>query len=132
MKKFIIPLAIIAFLFAVFFLLLKWTDTPMNLALAGAGVTTILLGTYAGLSFIGKPLEIIKLHHENYTDIKKAGIFLATFVMCLTATNAIIKTIEATIETLPFVIYGIALVISVILGIINRKIFLSLAAEEKN
>lgn len=132
MKKFIISLAIIAFLFAVFFLLLKWTDTPMNLALAGAGVITILLGTYAGLSFIGKPLEIIKLHHENYTDAKKAGIFLATFVMCLTATNAIIKTIEATIETLPFVIYGIALVISVILGIINRKIFLSLAAEEKN
>lgn len=132
MKKFIIPLAIIAFLFAVFFLLLKWTDTPMNLALAGAGVITILLGTYAGLSFIGKPLEIIKLHHENYTDAKKAGNFLATFVMCLTVTNAIIQTIEGTMESLPFGFYIIASAIAVILGMVNRKIFMSLAAEEKN
>ena len=96
MKKYIIPIAIIAFIFVAFFLLLKWTDTPLNLSLVGAGVTTLLLGIFAGVSFLGKPLEVIKLHYNKYTDIKKAGTFLATFVMCLTVTNAIIQTIEGT------------------------------------
>ena len=132
MKKYIIPLAIIALIFVAFFLLLKWTDTPLNLSLIGAGVTTLLLGIFAGVSFWGKPMEVIKLHHNKYTDIKKAGNFLATFVMCLTVTNAIIQTIEGTMESLPFGFYIIASAIAVILGMVNRKIFMSLAAEEKN
>lgn len=132
MKKYIIPLAIIAFIFVAFFLLLKWTDTPLNLSLVGAGVATMLMGIFAGLSFFGKPLEAIKLHYNKYTNIKKAGNFFATFVMCLTVTNAIIQTIEGTIESLPFGFYIIASAIAAILGMVNRKIFLSLATEEEN
>lgn len=130
MKKFIIPLAIIVFIFVAFFLLLLWTDTPKGLSLVGAGIATLLIGTYAGLSFIGKPMEIIRLHHEKYTNIKKTGVFLGTFVLVLTAANALIGTIEATMETLPFGFYCIALLIAVILGAVNRKIFISLAAED--
>ena len=130
MKKFIIPLAIIVFIFVAFFLLLLWTDTPKGLSLVGAGIATLLIGTYAGLSFIGKPMEIIRLHHEKYTSIKKTGVFLGTFVLVLTASNALIGTIEATMETLPFGFYCIALLIAVILGAVNRKIFISLAAED--
>jgi hypothetical protein len=130
LKKFIIPLAIIVFIFVAFFLLLLWTDTPKSLSLVGAGIATILIGTYAGLSFIGKPMEIIRLHHEKYTNIKKTGVFLGTFVLVLTASNALIGTIEATMETLPFGFYCIALLIAVILGGVNRKIFISLAAED--
>lgn len=130
MKKFIIPLAIIVFIFVAFFLLLLWTDTPKSLSLIGAGIATLLIGTYAGLSFIGKPMEIIRLHHEKYTNIKKTGVFLGTFVLVLTASNALIGTIEATMETLPFGFYCIALLIAVILGAVNRKIFISLAAED--
>lgn len=130
MKKFIIPLAIIVFIFVAFFLLLLWTDTPKGLSLVGAGIATLLIGTYAGLSFIGKPMEIIRLHHEKYTNIKKTGVLLGTFVLVLTASNALIGTIEATMETLPFGFYCIALLIAVILGAVNRKIFISLAAED--
>lgn len=130
MKKFIIPLAIIVFIFVAFFLLLLWTDTPKGLSLVGAGIATLLIGTYAGLSFTGKPMEIIRLHHEKYTNIKKTGVFLGTFVLVLTASNALIGTIEATMETLPFGFYCIALLIAVILGAVNRKIFISLAAED--
>ena len=130
MKKFIIPLAIIVFIFVAFFLLLLWTDTPKGLSLVGAGIATLLIGTYAGLSFIGKPMEIIRLHHEKYTNIKKTGVFLGTFVLVLTASNALIGTIEATMETLPVGFYCIALLIAVILGAVNRKIFISLAAED--
>ena len=131
MKRILIPLAIIAFIFVVFFLLLKWTDTPLNLSLLGAGVATMLMGIFAGLSFFGKPLEAIKSHYDKYTDIKKAGNLLTTFVMCLTVTNAIIQTIEGTMESLPFVFYIIASAIAVILGMINRKIFMSLASEAR-
>lgn len=132
MKKFLIPLAIIALIFVVFFLLLKWTDTPLNLSLVGAGVATMLMGIFGGVSFFGKPLEAIKLHYDKYTDIKKVGNFLATFIMCLTVTNAIIQTIEGTMESLPFGFYLIASAIAVILGMVNRKIFMSLATEERN
>ena len=131
MKKYIIPLAIIAFICVVFFLLLKWTDTPLNQALVSAGVATMLMGIFGGVSFFGKPLEAIKSHYNKYTDIKKVGNFLATFVMCLTVTNAIIQTIEGTMESLPFGFYIIASAIAVILGMVNRKIFISLAAEER-
>ena len=104
----------------------------MNLSLVGAGVATTLMGIFAGVSFLGKPLEAIKLHYDKYTDIKKVGNFLATFIMCLTVTNAIIQTIEGTMESLPFGFYLIASAIAVILGMVNRKIFMSLATEEKN
>jgi uncharacterized membrane protein YiaA len=130
MKKYIIPLAIIAFIFVAFFLLLLWTDTPKDLSLVGSGITTLLIGTYAGLSFIGKPIEIIRFHYEKYTNIKKTGVFLGTVVLVLTVSNALIGTIEATMETLPFGIYCIAFLIAVILGAVNRKIFISLAAED--
>ena len=132
MKKYIIPLAIIAFIFVVFFLLLKWTDTPLNQALVSAGVATMLMGIFAGVSFLGKPLEAIKLHYDKYTNIKKVGNLLTTFVICLTVTNAIIQTIEGTVESLPFGFYIIASAIAVILGMVNRKIFMSLATEVRN
>ena len=92
----------------------------------------MLMGIFAGFSFLGKPLETIKLHYDKYTNIKKVGNFLATFIMCLTVTNAIIQTIEGTMESLPFGFYIIASAIAAILGMVNRKIFISLATEERN
>ncbi|MGN1231864.1 MAG: hypothetical protein ACI4UJ_00255 [Candidatus Cryptobacteroides sp.] len=129
MKKFIISASIILLLFVSFFLLLLLTDTPLNLSLTGSGVTTLIAGSYLGLSILGKPLKAISTDADKLKGWKKACLYIGLLIVSLSGSAVLIETKGAAMESLPLAVYCIAIVNAVLMGIFTRIIFISLPPE---
>jgi hypothetical protein len=132
MKKYIISISLGLLLFVAFFLMLILTETPMNLSLIGSGVATLITGTYLGLVLMGKPLKTISTNIDKLTSGKRAGYFIGLMIVNLSVCGVLLETNEATIETLPFIYYGIAFAVALLVGFFTRKLFISLETENAN
>ena len=130
MKKFIISILIVLLLFVAFFLMLILTDTPMNLSLIGSGAATLIACPYLGLTIMGKPLNAASTNMDKLTGWKKVGFFVGMLIVTLSVNGALLETNDATIETLPLTLYGIALGVAVVVGIFTRRLFLSIDKKE--
>lgn len=132
MKKLIISISLAFLLFVAFFLMLKLTDTPMNMSLIGAGAATLISGSYLGLCIMGKPLKAISSNIDKLTDIKRVGFFVGLMIVNLSVCGVLLETSDATIETLPFIYYGIAFAVALLVGFFTRKLFISLDTDNAN
>ena len=132
MKKLIISISLAFLLFVAFFLILKLTDTPMNMSLIGAGAATLISGSYLGLCIMGKPLKAISSNIDKLTDIKRVGFFVGLMIVNLSVCGVLLETSDATIETLPFIYYGIAFAVALLVGFFTRKLFISLDTDNAN
>ena len=131
MKKFIISILIVLLLFVAFFLMLILTDTPMNLSLIGSGAATLIACPYLGLTVMGKPLKAASTNMDKLTGWKKVGFFVGMLIVTLSVNGALLETKDATIENLPFIYYGIAFAVALLVGFFTRKLFISLDSETK-
>ena len=131
MKKFIISILIVLLLFVAFFLMLILTDTPMNLSLIGSGAATLIACPYLGLTIMGKPLKAASANMDKLTGWKKVGFFVGMLIVTLSVNGALLETKDATIENLPFIYYGIAFAVALLVGFFTRKLFISLDSETK-
>ena len=127
MKKYII--SIVMLLFVAFFLMLKCTDTPMNISLIGAGAATLISGSYLGLSVMGKPLKAISTNIDKLTPIRRVGFFAGQLIVNMSVCGTLLETNDATIETLPLTLYGIGFFVAILVGFITRKLFVTLDTE---
>ena len=132
MKKYIISISILLLLFIAFFLMLILTDTPLNLSLVGSGVATVIAGAYMGLTIMGKPLKAISTNLDKLIGWKKVGFFLRLMIVNLSVCGVLLETKDATMDILPFAFYGIAFIVSVLVGFFTRKLFVSLDTENLN
>lgn len=132
MKKCIISFSLASLLFVAFFLMLKLTDTPMNMSLIGAGVATLISGSYLGLCIMGKPLKAISSNVDKLTDIKRVGFFVGLLIVNMSVCGALLETNDATIETLPLTFYGIAFIVAILVGFFTRRLFVSLDTDTAN
>ena len=105
MKKFILYISLALLLFVAFFLILILTDTSMYLSLIGSGVATLIAGTYLGLLMTGTPLKVISTNIDKLSSRKKAGYFCGLFIVNLFVGWTLLKTKDATMETLPLTFY---------------------------
>ena len=131
MKKFIISISLGLLLFVAFFLMLILTETPMNISLIGSGVATLITGTYLGLVLMGKPLSAISTNIDKLTSGKIAGYFIGLMIVNLSVCGVLLETNEAAIETLPFIYYGIAFAVALLVGFFTRKLLISLDTEKE-
>ena len=132
MKKLIISISLAFLLFVAFFLMLILTETPMNLSLIGSGVATLITGTYLGLVLMGKPLKTISTNIDKLTSGKRVGYFIGLMIVNLSVCGVLLETSDATIETLPFIYYGIAFAVALLVCVFTRKLFISLDTENAN
>ncbi len=132
MKKYIISISIVLLLFAAFFLMLILTDTPMNISLIGAGVATLISVSYLGLFIMGKPLKAISTNIDKLSDIKRVGYFAGLLIVNMSVCGALLKTKDATMDTLPLTYYGITFCVALIVGFFTRRLFISLDTENGN
>ena len=131
MKKFIISISLVLLLFVAFFLMLILTETPMNISLIGSGVATLIACPYLGLTVMGKPLKAASTNMDKLTGWKKVGFFVGMLIVTLSVNGALLETKDATIENLPFIYYGIAFAVALLVGFFTRKLFISLDTETK-
>ena len=129
MKKFIITISLALLLFVAFFLMLIFTDTPMNMSLIGSGAATLIAGTYLGLLLMGKPLKAISTNVDKLTDLKRFGYFVGLLTVNMCVCWTLLETKDATMETLPLTFYCIAFIVAVLVGFFTRKLFISLESE---
>ena len=130
MKKFIISISLVLLLFVAFFLMLIFTDTPMNMSLIGSGAATLIAGTYLGLLLMGKPLKAISTNIDKLTDIKRFGYFVGLLSVNMCVCWTLLETKDATMETLPLTFYCIAFIVAVFVGLFTRKLFISSDTED--
>ena len=130
MKKFILYISLALLLFVAFFLILILTDTSMYLSLIGSGVATLIAGTYLGLLMTGTPLKVISTNIDKLSSRKKAGYFCGLFIVNLFVGWTLLKTKDATMETLPLTFYCIAFIVAVFVGFFTRKLFINLDTED--
>ncbi len=126
MKKYIVSISIALLLFAAFFLMLYLTDTPIDMSLIGSGVATLTSGVYIGISLWGKPLKWISANYDNFSNAKRVGYSVSMLTVNMCVCTTLLETNDATIETLPLTLYGIALGVAVVVGIFTRRLFLSI------
>ena len=131
MKKFIISILIVLLLFVAFSLMLVLTDTPMNLSLIGSGAATLIACPYLVLTIMGKPLKAASTNMDKLTGWKKVGFFVGMLIVTLSVNGVLLETKDATIENLPFIYYGIAFAVALLVGFFTRKLFISLDSETK-
>ena len=130
MKKFILYISLALLLFVAFFLILILTDTSMYLSLIGSGVATLIAGTYLGLLMTGTPLKAISTNIDKLASRKRAGYFCGLFIVNLFVGWTLLKTKDATMETLPLTFYCIAFIVAVFVGFFTRKLFINLDTED--
>jgi hypothetical protein len=53
-------------------------------------------------------------------------------IVNLPVCGVLLETNDATIETLPFIYYGIAFIVALLVDFITRKLFISLDTEKAN
>ena len=104
----------------------------MNMSLIGAGAATLISGSYLGLCIMGKPLKAISSNIDKLTDIKRVGFFVGLMIVNLSVCGVLLETSDATIETLPFIYYGIAFAVALLVGFFTRKLFISLDTDNAN
>lgn len=56
------------------------------------------------------------------------GLMIVNLPVC----GVLLETNDATIETLPFIYYGIAFIVALVVDFITRKLFISLDTEKAN
>jgi hypothetical protein len=130
MKKYIVSILIALLLFAAFFLMLYLSDTPLDIALTGSGVATLISGAYMGISLWGKPLNAISSNIDKLTDIKRVGYFVGLLSVNMCVCWTLLETKDATMESLPLTFYCIAFIVAVFVGFFTRKLFISLDTED--
>ena len=126
MKKFILYISLALLLFVAFFLILILTDTSMYLSLIGSGVATLIAGTYLGLLMTAT----LSTNIDKLASRKRAGYFCGLVIVNLFVCLTLLKTKDATMETLPLTFYCIAFIVAVFVGFFTRKLFINLDTED--
>jgi hypothetical protein len=126
MKKFILYISLALLLFVAFFLMLILTDTSMYLSLIGSGVATLIAGTYLGLLMTAT----LSTNIDKLASRKRAGYFCGLVIVNLFVGWTLLKTKDATMETLPLTFYCIAFIVAVFVGFFTRKLFINLDTED--
>ena len=80
---------------------------------------------------LGKPLKAASTNMDKLTGWKKVGFFVGMLIVTLSVNGAPLETKDATIENLPFIYYGIAFAVALLVGFFTRKLFISLDTETK-
>ena len=80
---------------------------------------------------MGKPLKAISTNIDKLTSGKRVGYFIGLMIVNLSVCGVLLETNEATIETLPFIYYGIAFAVALLVGFFTRKLFISLDTEKE-
>ena len=79
---------------------------------------------------MGTPLKAIATNIDKLTDIKRFGYFVGLLSVNMCVCWVLLKTKEATMESLPLTFYCIAFIVAVFVGFFTRKLFISLDTED--